>query len=416
MTLAEVSSQYSTTVACSSSGNNSANNCLAIIKYGDVAKMQLNSSSNLFAGITPKATVSKDSDVGNGGDITLGAQGLTSSGALKSIFDVTGVYPGSIGISASLPAVGRISAGTATATVQVNKATLKAELSVDNGSNFGIYMDDIYATGEDYCSFYNRFVGNAASPGNYKLSLKHKRCSSFDLPVQNLIACVVFVAYPEVTTINQNGIPYGTAPIPLAYVTNRIPGNSTSMMNNFSYVRNVMNDSIGQLSEFPTSDSFAISLFFNTFRGYEGVAGGLHGQGAYSCAVDSPIYSGVGVTPYYFRSGNMIDKFKDLFEGRNQNRVVVSGTGVDQHYTTRFMSIQAPASATVSVYVLPEQPYLGATLGDYFDLSGTSRSMAYGTDFFGGSYLGEDFFPVGQARTFRKIASISVLGTTINNL
>jgi hypothetical protein len=236
----------------------------------------------------------------------------------------------------------------------------------------------------------------------YKLGLKHVRCSSFDLDLPELIACVVFVTYPEITSN-----------IPLAYITNSIPGDSEAFLPDFTYVRTVTSSSVGQLTEFPITGSFGHSVFFNTFRGFDGSAGGLNGQGAYNCTLDSPINP---PTPYYFRSGTLISNFNDLFEGKIQNRTEPTGTaGILNHFTTRFMTPQAPASATISVYVLPEMPYNGATLADYFDLSGTARTLTYGEDFFGGSFLGADYFTVGQARTFRKIAQISIAGATITN-
>ena len=427
MDLAEVSSQYSTNTnprgACSSSGNNSANNCLAIIKYGDIAKMELDASSNLWTGTTAKATISKNSDVGSGGDITLGAQGITSSGSKKSIFDVTGVYPGSIGISATLPAVGRLSAGSASAVVQVNKATLRAELIEVVGAG-GIWMNQVFMQGEGMCTFYNRFIqSNGAAYGAYYLSLKHKRCiSSHDLLLPNIIPCVVFMSHPYAAASGKT----------LGYITNSINGSDSSVaLPNFTYAKNFNNSTFGNLIEFPIAPSGfnsinAVSLFFNRFRGYDSLATNITYTGNtpvvgcdYGTQVDPP-------TPYYFSGEGFGYKgfggsdgapgFRDIFEGHIQTRQVSNPPYSPTVYQTRFIEYQRPESATISVYVIPGMPYLGATLGDYFDLSGgEARSLTYGTDFGGESSLGADYFPVGQARTFRRIAQINIIGSAITH-
>jgi hypothetical protein len=431
MDLAEVSSQYSTNAnprgACSSSGNNTANNCLATIKYGDIAKMELDASSNLWTGTTAKASVSKNSDVGTGGDITIGGQGITSSGSKKSIFDVTGVYPGSIGISATLPAVGRLSAGSASAVVQVNKATLSAELIETVGAG-GIWMNQVRTRASDgsMCTFYNRFIQNtgALAHGTYYLSLKHKRCtSSYDLLLPNIIPCVVFMSHPYAAASGKT----------LGYITNSINGSdSSAALPNFTYAKNFNNSTFGNLIEFPIAPSSfnsinAVSLFFNRFRGYDSPANNITYTGNSIPVVGCE--SGAQVdppTPYYF-SGDGFGRngfggsdgapgFRDIFEGHIQTREVPNPPYSPTVYQTRFIEYQRPESATISVYVIPEMPYLSATLGDYFDFSGaTSRSLIYGTDFGGESSLGADYFPVGQARTFRRIAQISIIGSAITH-
>ena len=430
MTLAEVSAQYSTTasprVACSGgSGNNTANNCLAIIKYGDIAKMELNSSSNLWTGTTAKATISKNSDVGNGGDIDFSSpqQGLTSTGNFKSIFDVRGVYPGSIGISATLGAEGRISAGTATATVQVNKATLGA--SCVEGSKSGSIEDD---PNNSECpgGFYRQFNGlmSFGGGGIYDLSLRHKRCGA-DILVPNTITCVAFMTAP-----NGEALPSGT---PTGYITSTEVGSGAvpRMIPQFATMHDMYAD-LGKLIEFPLSSvgTSAVSLhaFFNRFEAFKtqadfpiggwdcfGTAGGAH----MANVIDQEYFHGV---PSW--QGNA-DHYLSNITGattRWYNSLHNFGTESDPEMfwaAWRNFSSLYPTTGRISLYVLPEMPYLGATLGDYFNLSGSVRSLSWieGTSFdvpknttnrfYGTSSLGVDYFPAGQPRSFRRIAEIS---------
>jgi len=425
LNFSEVSAEYSSTssprVACSSSGNNSPSNCLAIIKYGDVAKMQLTSSSNLFMGTEPKVTLAKNSDVGTGGNITLGALQNTSSGQQKAIFDVTGVYPGSIGLVATRPAEQRFGVGHATATVQVNKATLGAGLTEANGFTTGaiagIWMDQVFqgSTDGSMCTFYNRFL--TTNTGFYQLNLTHKRCGS-DIILPHTIPCVVFMTYSNASTSGDI----------LGYITNTIHTDSSGKLPNFSWYANMLNDSMGALIEFPTAPNTSysrypiVNVFFNKFRGYDGDAFSIHYTGGRatgctsSAQIDPPV-------PYYFRGDSIAEGgfsghdnaggFRDIFEGHIVTRFP---QGTSQVYETRFVETQRPESATISLYVLPDMPYQGATLGDYFDFSTSQlRNLAYGTDFSGISSLGVDYFPAGQDRPFRRIAQISISGSTISN-